>query len=153
MVKNPPAKLGDLRDVGSISGSGRSPGGEYGYSIQYSCLENPTDRGTWQATVQVINFPAWLKWLSMQSKIKFWIQCETGVIPPPYGFSIAQHNFFSKMDLPNCFFLAWHFNHVPSRHVCLGIYSWLFILLFWLVFLFLNNPSLLEFLQLKQMQR
>ena len=38
-------------DVGSIPGSGRSPGGEHGNLLQYSCLENPMDRGTWQATV------------------------------------------------------------------------------------------------------
>ena len=38
-------------DLGSISGLGRSPGGENGYPRQYSCLENPTDRGAWWATV------------------------------------------------------------------------------------------------------
>ena len=41
MVKNPPANAGDGRDVGSIPGSGRSPGGERGNPLQYSCLENP----------------------------------------------------------------------------------------------------------------
>ena len=51
MVKNPPANAGDIRDVGSIPGSGRSPGGGYGNPPQYSCLENPMDRGPWQATV------------------------------------------------------------------------------------------------------
>ena len=38
-------------DLGSIPGSGRSPGEENGYPLQYSCLENPMDRGAWQATV------------------------------------------------------------------------------------------------------
>ena len=38
-------------DTGSIPGSGRSPGGGHGNPLQYSCLENPTDRGAWQATV------------------------------------------------------------------------------------------------------
>ena len=51
MVKNMPANAGDVRDVGSISGLGRSPGGGYGNPLQYSCLENPTDRETWWATV------------------------------------------------------------------------------------------------------
>ena len=51
MLKNLPADAGDARDVGSLSGSGRSPGGEHGNSLQYSCLENPMDRGAWQATV------------------------------------------------------------------------------------------------------
>ena len=51
MVKNPPANAGDTRDVGSIPGLGRSPGEGHGNPLQYSCLENPMDRGPWQATV------------------------------------------------------------------------------------------------------
>ena len=51
VVKNPPANAGDVRDVGSIPGSGRSPGGGHGNPLQYSGLENPMDRGAWQATV------------------------------------------------------------------------------------------------------
>ena len=48
MLKNLPAKAGDVRDVGLIPGSGRFPGGRHGNPFQYSCLENPTDRGAWQ---------------------------------------------------------------------------------------------------------
>ena len=51
VVKNPPANAGELRDASSISGSGRSPGGGNGNPLQYSCLENPMDRGAWWATV------------------------------------------------------------------------------------------------------
>ena len=51
MVKNLPANAGDLRDVGSIPGSGRSPGERSGNPLQYSCLGNPRDRGAWWATV------------------------------------------------------------------------------------------------------
>ena len=51
VVKNPPANSRDVRDVGSIPGSGRSPGGGLGNPPQYSCLGNPTDRGAWQVTV------------------------------------------------------------------------------------------------------
>ena len=51
MVKNPPARAGDIRDVGSIPGLRRSPGGGHGNPLQYSCLENPMDRGAWLATV------------------------------------------------------------------------------------------------------
>ena len=47
MVKNSPANAGDIRVVGSIPGSGRSPGGSHGNPLQYSCLENPMDRGAW----------------------------------------------------------------------------------------------------------
>ena len=51
MVKNPPASAGDARDTGLIPESGRSPGEGNGNPLQYSCLENPMDRGAWQATV------------------------------------------------------------------------------------------------------
>ena len=51
MIKNPPANAGDIRDAGSIPGPGKSPGGGHGNPLQYSCLENPMDRGAWWATV------------------------------------------------------------------------------------------------------
>ena len=51
MVKNLPAGAGGIRDVGLISGSGRSPGERNGNPLQNSCLEDPMDRGAWQATV------------------------------------------------------------------------------------------------------
>jgi len=44
VVKNPPANAGDIKDMGSTSGSGRSPGGEHGNSVQCSYLENPMER-------------------------------------------------------------------------------------------------------------
>ena len=50
-VKNLPANAGDVRDVDSIPGLGRSPGGGYDNPLQYSCLENLTDRGAWRAMV------------------------------------------------------------------------------------------------------
>ena len=49
MVKNPPANAGDL---GSFPGSGRYTGGGNGNPLQYSCLENPMNRGAWRATVR-----------------------------------------------------------------------------------------------------
>ena len=51
MVKNLQAKAGDIRDAGSIPGSGRSTEGGHGNPLQYSHLENPRDRGAWWATV------------------------------------------------------------------------------------------------------
>ena len=51
MAKNLPANAGDSRDFSSIPGVGRSPGGGNGNLLQYSCLGNPMDRGSWQATV------------------------------------------------------------------------------------------------------
>ena len=51
VVKNPPANAGDIRDVGSNLRVGRSPAGGHGNPLQYSCLENPMDRGAWRASV------------------------------------------------------------------------------------------------------
>ena len=74
MIKNLPASAGDnARDVGSIPGLGRSPGGGHGHPPQYSCLENPMDRGAWWAmahrvtgldttevTWNALHFPVWV---------------------------------------------------------------------------------------------
>ena len=51
MVKNPPANARDIKDVDLIPESGRSLGGRHSNTLQYSCLENPTDRGDWRTTV------------------------------------------------------------------------------------------------------
>ena len=51
LVKDPPANVGDGRDMNSIPGLGRSPGDRNGNLLQYSCLENSMDRGAWQAIV------------------------------------------------------------------------------------------------------
>ena len=52
VVKSLPASAGDVKDTGSILGSGRSPGGGSGNPLQDSCLENPTDRGAWRVAVR-----------------------------------------------------------------------------------------------------
>ena len=51
VVKNPLVNAGDIKDMGSVPGLGRFPGGGHGNPLQYSRLENPMDRGAWQATV------------------------------------------------------------------------------------------------------
>ena len=51
VVKNLSANAGDLRDLGLVPGSGRSLGGGHGNPLQYSCLENPRDGGTWLASI------------------------------------------------------------------------------------------------------
>ena len=51
MVKNSPDNIGDIRDMSSIAGSGRSPGGGHGSPLQSSCLENSMDREVWWAIV------------------------------------------------------------------------------------------------------
>ena len=52
VVKKPPAKAGDAGDAGSVPDLGRFLGGGHGSPLQYSCLENPMDRGAWRAAVQ-----------------------------------------------------------------------------------------------------
>ena len=65
---------GDARDAGSIPESGRSPGEGRGSPLQDSCLENPMDRGAWQATVhRVTESWTWLKRLSMHNSVHFLI--------------------------------------------------------------------------------
>ena len=54
MVKNPPANAGDVTEAGSIPGLGRFPGGRHGNPLQYSCLENPMDRGAWWDIVHTV---------------------------------------------------------------------------------------------------
>ena len=69
MVKNPLASAGDKSNTGLIPGLGRSPGGGHGNPLQYSCLENPMDRGAWQATVhRVTESQTQLKRLSMHAE-------------------------------------------------------------------------------------
>ena len=54
IVKNQSASARDIREAGSISGSGRSRGGGHGNPLQYSCLEKPKDRGAWWATIHMV---------------------------------------------------------------------------------------------------
>ena len=54
VIKNPPASGGNVRDIGSMIGPERSPGGGRGNPLQYSCLENHMDRGAWRATVHSV---------------------------------------------------------------------------------------------------
>ena len=54
VVNNPSVNAGDIKDAGLISGLGRSPGGGNGNPLQYSCLENPMDRGAWRAAVHKV---------------------------------------------------------------------------------------------------
>ena len=89
VVKNLPASAGDVRDRGSIPGSGRSFKGGHSNPLQYSCLENPTDRGTWWATVHRVA-KSWtrLKWLNIhlynEMGILFALDTQTDTEAPWY---------------------------------------------------------------------
>ena len=83
MVKNLPANAGDVKDVGWIPGLERSPRGECGKPLQYACLENPMDRGAWQATVHgVAQSWAQLKHLSLDA----WILKREGSVSQPEAY-------------------------------------------------------------------
>ena len=85
VVKNLLASAGDIRDVGSVPGLGRCPGGGHNNPLQYSCLENPIDRGAWRATVhRVAKSQIWLKRRSMQAHTR-WNRT-------------ALHNYVTKSD-------------------------------------------------------
>ena len=67
--KKSACNAGDIGDLGSIPGSGRSLGGGNGNLLQYSCLENSMDRGAWRVTVHgVAKSQRWLKWLSTHAE-------------------------------------------------------------------------------------
>ena len=70
-VKNPSANAGDVRDMGKVPGSGRSPGGEHSNPLQCSCLEHPMDRAVWRAMVHMVT-KSWtqLKQRSMHACIQ-----------------------------------------------------------------------------------
>ena len=105
VVKNLPASAGDSRDLGSIPGSGRCPGGGNGNPLQYSCLQNPKDRGAWRATVhrlaksdtteQLSTEPSRPRWRSLQ--VGFFeaslLGLQSGHLPvvPSHGLSSAVH--------------------------------------------------------------
>ena len=76
VVKNLPTSAGYIRDVGSIPGLGRSPGRQHGNPLQYSCLENLMDRGTWRAMAhRVAKSQTWLKWLSVHAHMDRMAAC------------------------------------------------------------------------------
>ena len=68
VAKNLPANTGDIRGMGLIPRSGRSPGGGYDNPLQYSCLENPMDRGAWLSTVHGVTKSQTQLTFSMYSK-------------------------------------------------------------------------------------
>ena len=94
VVKNLPANAGDIREAGSVPGSGRSPGAGHGNLLQYSCLENPMDRGAWQATVhRVARSQTQLKWLHTHAhqedtSILTWFSYL--ILGQPPGLSLSQ---------------------------------------------------------------
>ena len=80
VVKNLPANAGDTGDMGLIPGSGRSSGGGQGNPLQYSCLENPTDRAAWRATVHRV-MKSW-------TRLSNWAHTHTTMRGAGYAFQV-----------------------------------------------------------------
>ena len=81
-VKNPPDNTGDTRDVGSIPGLGRPPGGGHGNPLQYSCLENPMDRGA-----------GGLQFMESQSQTRLSTHTPISLLPGSMSFAIRHCSF------------------------------------------------------------
>ena len=73
VIKNLLASPGDKRDMDSIPELGRSPGGGYGNPLQYSCLENPMDRGAWQATAHGVAKSKAIAYIEEQNTRKIFV--------------------------------------------------------------------------------
>ena len=84
MVKNLPANAGDMRDTGLNPRLGRSRGGEHGSPLQYSCLENPLDRGAWQYGPWVTKSQTRLKPLSAHTRGAWYVLSQVTLFFPPF---------------------------------------------------------------------
>ena len=95
VAKNLSAIAGDIRDVGSIPGLERPSGGGHDNPLQYSCLENPMDRGVWWATVhRLAQSWTWLKWLSTWHLVYIWVSLVVPVVKnPPASAEDTRHKF------------------------------------------------------------
>ena len=106
MVKNLLANVGDVREAGSIPRSGRSTGGGHGNPLQYSCLENPLDRGAWRAAVNGV--------AKSQTRLK---RLSVHAFPTPSVYITALTVQDLAMWLPRARLQCWSFSR--SKY-CLG---------------------------------
>ena len=113
--KNPPANTGDLRDVGSIPGSRRSPGGRHGKRLHYSCLWNPMDREAWWSTVHRVTMSqTWLKWLSMHvRRLYFSFVCKKNISVKPFRIVSLPTSKVWVIELPVTSNIYWDIYWVP----------------------------------------
>ena len=97
VIKNPLVNTGDTRDAGSILGLGRSSGKGQGNPLQYSCLENPMDRGVWWAIVwRVTKSRTWLKCLTLVGMYVRLIVCMSEGEEWRQNIDKMMANFYSK---------------------------------------------------------
>ena len=96
VVNNSPDNAGDIRDTGSIPGSGRFPGGGHGNLLHYSCLENPMDRGVWQTMVH--------RWDTIWFSAKMHFTAKYKSV----SCSVMSDFFWPLGEKPARFFYPWH---------------------------------------------
>ena len=127
VIKNLPANAGDVRDTGSIPGWERSPGGGYGNPLQYSCLENPMDRGALQVTVRGVEKSwTWLKWLS------------THVLSHSDSSQLTfQHQWRRVLISPHPL-QPWFFVERLAMAILTGVRWYLIVVLIWISLIFSN---------------
>ena len=117
-VKNLPVNAGDARDVGSVPGSGRSSGKGDGNPLQYSCRENPMDRGAWPARVHEVT--------KSQTRLRGWARSrlctESSALLTTHNYGLGQEKIWNNF----IFFTLW------SRHF---FFIFLINLNFFLVFI------------------
>ena len=150
VVKNPPVNAGDVRDIGSIPGSERSLGGEHGNPLQYSCLENPTDRGVWRTTVHRI-VKSWtrLQWLSTHTLLKTptkptsvdWTGSWVNLLTAGFWEAKRQTGACAASILTSCLLWSWlakssrralnHWHTAPEPSQCWEVYVALLLEEWW----------------------
>ena len=115
VVKNPAAKVGDVRDAGSVPGWGRFPGGGYGNPLQYSCLVNPMDRGAWRATYSAWSPRVGDNWSDLArsmhiARVVFWGRLFCEVCPDPSFLSLTDSllHWTAVICLYFCLFCLFH---------------------------------------------
>ena len=116
--------LGDVRDTGSIPGLGRSPGGGHGNPLQYSCLENPMDKGAWQAMILgVTNSQTWLKWLSIHTHSLH--ICLYSIYTKIIYVHISKHiHMYTHVIYHNIYVIGPNFHNLLSEVLLPPFYPW-----------------------------
>ena len=109
MITNPHASAGDAGDRGLIPGLGRSPVKRNGNPLQYSCLENPVDRGAWWATVHGGHKESGTAERLTRTRYSFWVLSNTEVICLPPLYHVEQFHLPKNFHVPSLVV-----SHLPS---------------------------------------
>ena len=132
VVKNPSTIAGNIRGVGLISGSEGFPGGGQGNPFQYSCLENPMDRGVWWATVhRVAKSETWLKWLSTHALENYRLAFVGLGKPKVKDLPVFKFYYFNLFCLPVHVNNCWSIQDVRELRVLESWWQWNYGLKIW----------------------